>query len=103
MQVDDLHDSVLETVTIDIEAASIEFVLKPVRRPGAAQRVFLRARQFEHFVFPRKQPWGLVTAWYVNEVRNSLPSRLEIELQSGDIIEIHGGSCERVDERAVAG
>jgi hypothetical protein len=103
MQVDDLHDAVLQTVTIEVDAGAIELVLELVRRPGAAERVVLVARQFEHFVLPRKQPWGLVKTWYVNEVRDSLPSRLEIEMQSGDVIEIHGGSCERSDEPRIAG
>jgi hypothetical protein len=102
MQVDDLHDAVLEKVTIEVEAGSIEIVLEPVQRQGAAERVVLVARQFDHFVFSRKQPWGLVKSWYVNQVLDSLPSRLQIEMQSGDIIQIQGGTCERIDKQKVA-
>jgi hypothetical protein len=104
MQVDDLHDAVLENVCVHAEEGRVAFEITPIQFNKASERVVIVARQFEHFIFPRKQPWGLVKVWYVNEVRGpfSLGSklqRLQVEMQSGDVIEIHATSFERIDQR----
>jgi len=104
IDVSDLHDAVLEEVVVDAAGGCVRLELGPVRREGAPERVFIRAVQFEHFVFPRQQPWGLVKDWHVNEARVSALTgelqRLELEMQSGDVVEISAANFERSDGRA---
>jgi hypothetical protein len=58
MRLDDLHDSILKSININVEEGSIEMRLAPVGFDGASERIALTARNFEHFVLPRKLPWG---------------------------------------------
>jgi hypothetical protein len=108
MRLDDLHDAVLERIGVQTEDGCITVTLSPVQLENAPKRVVLVAHGFEHFVFPRKQPWGLVKVWYVNRVHGPFSvgptmQGLEIEMQSGDVIEMHATTFERIDESASDG
>ena len=96
----DLHDAVLDSVAIEVEAATVRFVLMPVQREKAAERVTLIAREWKALLCPRREPWGHTRTWYLNEARASVLEsgvHLELEMQSGDVIEIDAASVERVD------
>jgi hypothetical protein len=85
----DLHDATLEKVSIDWATGQAEVRLKTAAGPR-----FLRAFGTTGLVCPRRHPWGPSES--VNEVRGprKLEDRLtlEIEMQSGDVIEIEAAS-----------
>ena len=100
----DLHEAILESVAIDVEAGTVVFVLTPAQFDGAPECVTFIARGWKSFACPKQEPWGHAAVWYVNEARG--PSKLEsglqhleLEMQSGDVVEIDAVSVERIDGR----
>jgi hypothetical protein len=106
MDLADLHDAILESVAIRVDDGTVTLGLTRVQFGGAGKQVTLLAREWTSFSCPKHEPWGRATAWRVNEARG--PSALEsgmqhveLEMQSGDVIEIDATRIERVDESPV--
>ncbi|MGC3999576.1 MAG: tetratricopeptide repeat protein [Anaeromyxobacter sp.] len=86
----DLHDAVIEELHLDLAAGTALVWFRT-----AAGRVSIAAEGVLLVKAPRREPWGGGGSAYVNEVRGPRPihagseaSRIEIELQSGDVLEI---------------
>lgn len=88
----DLHDALLGAISISWEAGEIEISLTAnkvyVKRGG---KIIIRAKGFSLFVCPHNYPWG--RSAFVNAIREHVITepdrkRLEIEMQSGDVIEL---------------
>lgn len=84
----DLHDAVIEEVRLDYGAGTALVVFRT-----AAGRVRLAADGVLLVNAPRREPWGSGGAASVNGVRGPRPidsnaMRIEMELQSGDVLEI---------------
>src|SRR5947209_4834656 len=104
LALDDLHDAILESVSINVDAGTIVLSLTPVQFEGAPERVTLIAREWKAFSCPKQEPWGHSARWFVNEARGSSKvesglQHLELEMQSGDVVEIDCASLERIDGR----
>ena len=104
LTLDDLHDAILETVSIAIDAKTIALAFTPIAVDGAPARVTLIAHDWKSFSCPRQDPWGHALYWRVNVAQGPFEIdrgliRLELEMQSGDLIEIHAVSLERIDTR----
>jgi hypothetical protein len=104
LTLDDLHDAILETVIIETDAKTIALTFTPIQFDGAAKRVTLIAHDWRSFSCPRQDPWGHASAWYLNVARESFEvgsglSRLELEMQTGDTIEVQAATLERIDAR----
>jgi hypothetical protein len=84
-----LHDATLETIAFDWPNGVLEIRLKV-----ASGTVVLRASAVARFSCPRLHPWGPSSS--VNEVRSALTADghavVEIEMQSGDVLAIEGGT-----------
>src|SRR5215475_9100783 len=99
----DLHDAILESVAIQVATGAVTFVLTPVQFEGAAKRVILHARQWKMLVCPKEEPWGHAAEWQVNKARGpsmleSGMQHLELEMRTGDVIQVDAASIERVDD-----
>jgi hypothetical protein len=88
--VSDLHDAVIEALRLDYGPGTVLVVFRT-----AAGRVHLDAQGVVLVNAPRREPWGKGGSASVNEVRGPRPldagssaNRIEIELQSGDVLEI---------------
>lgn len=76
-----LHDALITLLTVDLGEGFVQG--SPV--------VELRAAEFIGINCPRHQPWGVGGAASVNQIRerrSADTTLLEIEMQSGDTIEI---------------
>lgn len=84
-----LHDATLDTITLDWAAGEVEVAL----RTGSGPRR-IRASGVTQLSCPRVQEWGASVS--VNEVRQveTIDEQrvLQIEMQSGDVIEIRAAS-----------
>src|SRR5690349_16250516 len=94
LPLDDLHDAILERVTIDVDEKRVTLTLAPIGYDGTGDGVRIIAHEWKMFSCPRQDPWGHAAAWRLNVARGPLHvgnglRRLELEMQSGDIIEIH--------------
>jgi hypothetical protein len=86
-----LHDAVLAEVAVERES---EVIRVRLRLSSATPRVAeITMRGFTFLSFPNRSPWGPSAS--VNAAKaspsGSKPVRLEIEMQSGDVLEIEGG------------
>src|SRR5438067_99169 len=86
-----MHDWVLSSVEFDWESARAEVVFDTYR----AGKVALIAEGVGDLHVPQMRPWG--PSVHVNEVRqpraaSGKPRRIEIEMQSGDVITINARS-----------
>lgn len=82
-----MHDAELLHITIDWAANTASFRFRPTGEGG--QQVLFRAEECRTIILPRVEPWGKGGAADVNSVQQSLTqgmTRLEIEMQSGDVI-----------------
>lgn len=84
----ELHDAVLLRVQLCWEEGTLDLILRPVSAP---HDITLRFDELSQFRCPRLAPWG--HSIYVNRVAESLTEegarhRLQIEMQSGDVLEI---------------
>lgn len=77
-----LHDAVLAAAHISWEAARCDFRVYPV---GGIVH-WLVFEGFTMLEFPRNEPWGPSNS--INAVRQLEPTLFEIELQSGDLLQI---------------
>jgi hypothetical protein len=96
---DHLHDATFESLEFDWPAGVIKLRMRLcTREPQTAEII---ATGFSLFQCPRQLPWGYSAS--VNEANGPEPGtrgRLELELQSGDTIEIE---AERLDIRLTSG
>lgn len=86
-----LHDAVLAELLVQRDTEEVRVRL---RLSDAAPRVAeITIRKFTFLSFPNRSPWGPSAS--VNGAKasppGSVPTRLEIEMQSGDVLEIEGG------------
>lgn len=92
IQLGQLHDSTLRSVHLDWSTGEVRMALSAVLAGSSASRVVLQASEVTLLRCPRLAPWGWSVS--VNEVRRSTDRdgrvRLELEMQSGDVIEIEG-------------
>lgn len=85
MLLNDLHDASLIQLTLDWQAGLLTCQLDTGKGPVA-----LVARGITKLECPRDHPWGASVS--VNQVRTYASSegvRMQIEMQSGDVIEIN--------------
>ena len=91
---DRLHDATLVAVTFDW--ASGDAYVRVRLREEAARGAEIHVTGTTLLRCPREQPWGPSVS--INEVRLLSPQggrkRLEVEVQSGDVIEIEGNAVE---------
>lgn len=85
----ELHDAVLVSMTLRWEDGGIELVVRPASK--VPQNVTLRMSGLTRFVCGRSAPWGF--SRHINRVigpscRADAVQQLQIEMQSGDMIEI---------------
>lgn len=93
----DLHDAVLSKAELFWDEGTLDLVLRPVSAP---HDLILHIDGLSHFHCPRLAPWG--HSIYINRVampllEGSNSQRLEIEMQSGDVIEIEYQSLSIID------
>src|SRR4051795_11320690 len=81
----DLHDAVLEAVSVDFGSGRAELLLTVPGDP--AQSVRLGCEGFRRFLMDRDQPWG--PSAVIMGIAGG-QERLDIEMQSGDHILIYG-------------
>ena len=82
----DLHDAVLERITVDWSRKLVRIIVTAV--PGGL--VMISAKGFRAIDVPRREPWGasdFVNGVVVNELEDSGIS-IVVEMQSGDRIEL---------------
>jgi len=101
-KLNDLHDASLRSVAVDVDASTAVLVFEPVSGVDKPEQVRLIAHGWRTLSLPKREPWGHSAVWYVNEARGpwTLASglkRVEIEMQSGDILEIEAARLERSD------
>jgi hypothetical protein len=86
-----LHDAVLLGIELLWAEGTVTVGVKATSGP---KRIVVQ--QVTRLVCPREYPWGRSVC--INEVRFRTPSgarlQLEIEMQSGDVIEICGGQMD---------
>jgi hypothetical protein len=102
LKLDDLHDAILESVTIQSRAATVALTFLPIAYAGAPAAIRLVAHKWRLFSCPKRDPWGVSSEWRVNESRGPFQieeglTRIELEMQSGDTIEVQAQRIERVD------
>jgi hypothetical protein len=105
MNLHGLHDAILTSINLEVDAKRITLRLKPIQFEGAPEWVSLIAHDWKKFSCPKEHPWGKSAVWQVNQTRgpfqvNSGLLQLELEMQSGDVIEIYASSFERHDSGA---
>jgi hypothetical protein len=87
-----LHDATLVSVRLDWETGTAVLALR-TGLPEAPD-VTVTAEGTAHLRCPRRLPWGESVS--INEVRGPVAhengSRLEIEMQSGDVLEVEARS-----------
>jgi hypothetical protein len=85
-----LHDATLRAVRLDWGAGRADLELTAALTPSQSSLVRVQATEVTLLRCPRQAPWGWSAS--VNEVRiastNSGGMRLEVAIQSGDVIEI---------------
>lgn len=84
----ELHDAVLSQVHLHWEEGTLDLVLRPV---ATSSDIIVRFDGLSQFHCPRLAPWG--HSIYVNRVTEALNDsstlrRLQIEMQSGDVLDI---------------
>jgi hypothetical protein len=84
----ELHDAVLSQIQLRWEEGTLEIVLRPV---SASHDLIVHFEGLTRFHCPRLAPWG--PSIYVNRVTGPIIDigtrrRLQIEMQSGDVLEI---------------
>jgi len=107
MNLDDLHEAILISISFEVDVKRITLSFVPIQFEGAPERVSLVAHDWKSFSCPKEDPWGRATHWRVNQTRGPSPVtpglwHLELEMQSGDTIEMNASSFERHDGRATA-
>jgi hypothetical protein len=105
MNLDGLHDAILTSISLEVDSKMITLSLKPVQFEGAPEFVSLIAHDWKRFSCPKEDPWGKSRFWQVNQARGPFQVKsgllhIELEMTSGDVIEIHAISFERHDRRA---
>ena len=107
MNLDGLHDAIVTSISLEVDAKTITLSLKPIQFEGAPDHVSLVAHDWKRFSCPKEEPWGHAATWQVNQTRGPFEVtsgllRLDLEMQSGDVIEIHASLFERHDGRVAA-
>ena len=77
-----LHDATLKSITFEWREALCILELRTSEEPHCK----LIFSAVTHIAVPRNQPWGPSVS--INEFREKQPGSFEIELQSGDVIEV---------------
>jgi hypothetical protein len=85
----DLHDATLDGISLEWRTGLVRIAIR--LESHEITHVELHALETRHLACPRREDWGKST--YINEVRGPHPVdgggvRLEIEMQSGDVIEV---------------
>ena len=85
----DLHDATRDDVCLDWRTGLVRIAIR--LEADEVTHVELHALETRYLACPRREDWGKST--YINEVRGPRPVdlggvRLEIEMQSGDVIEV---------------
>jgi hypothetical protein len=91
VQWNELHDATLLHLTANWQKGEVRVALRAL----GSRLVTIVAANMTLLNWPRLQPWGESAS--VNEVRVQTandPRRLEIEMQSGDVIVIEAGRLE---------
>lgn len=88
-----LHDSVLHTVRVDWADATCVCEISAFVEPGnEAQPRELVFRCLESLELPRQQPWG--PSVFINRALQPSPRTFQLEMQSGDVIEVVAAEVE---------
>jgi hypothetical protein len=82
-----LHDATLDSVRVDWSAGVCQLVVSPVGSTAAHELSF---QGMSELTLPRHQPWGSSTS--INAVRQPAPDQFEVEVQSGDVIQIRAAA-----------
>lgn len=89
-----LHDATLVAVTMEWESGEARVRMRLSEEPVRKANIHVTGSKLLRC--PRRQPWGPSVS--INEVRvfslQDGQRRLEIEIQSGDVVEIEGDSVE---------
>lgn len=98
----DLHDASLRSITVDVDGATASLALELTRTGAGPHELTLVAHGWRALSVPKREPWGRAAVWYVNEVRGpwaiaSGLQRVEIEMQSGDVLEIEAATIQRIN------
>jgi hypothetical protein len=85
----DLHDATLLRIEVDWASSSVVMYI----RTGTVGELRLEVAGASHLEVPHHNPWGPSVS--INEVRGPSglpggPQRLEIEMQSGDVLVVEG-------------
>lgn len=91
----ELHDATLDGLSVDWKSGVLRIMIKT-----ESARLELRAVDLERLVCPRRNDWGKSVS--INEVRGPFALtdktvRLEIEMQSGDVIEVDARQIELLE------
>jgi hypothetical protein len=86
-----LHDALLTTIELNWATASVNFIITLTEEVGGGATI--KCEGLKKLYCPRIEPWGKGEADSINHVDAPVVftegfSRLEIKLQSGDVIEI---------------
>jgi hypothetical protein len=94
-----LHDAVLVSIEVAWDAARVRLLLETCET--TPRRLAIHIEGLRLLTCPRREPWGKGGASSVNGVHQEVAGdggvRLEIEMQSGDQIEIEAGAT-RLEE-----
>ena len=88
----DLHDAILISIELQWEKNTAVLCFEPVESEDTAgSRILLKSSGVRLFSYQHRQPWG--KSIYVNEARLRVDpatgmSRFQLEMQSGDLIEL---------------
>lgn len=89
MDWDQLHDATLVSITVDWNEGSAW--LKLINSQGPSQPIYIQVTGLSGLKVPREFPWGKsssINNVCFSQIEGEEVSTLEVEMQSGDVIEI---------------
>jgi hypothetical protein len=82
-----LHDAIVQTAAVHWPSATCKFLFDPVAVGQVQELAFAGLTEL---TLPRQQPWG--PSSFVNKVRDPEPGCFQLQMQSGDVIQIRASS-----------
>ncbi len=82
-----LHDAILQTVAVHWPSATCRILFEPVRVSQVQELAFAGVTEL---IVPRQQPSG--PSSLVKAVRHPEPGCFQLEMQSGDVIEVRAST-----------
>lgn len=83
----ELHGTILQTVAVHWPSATCRILFEPV---GVAQVQELAFAGVTELIVPRQQPWG--PSSFVDKVLQAEPGWFQLEMQSGDVIQVRAST-----------